>query len=134
MKKVIATGYDLKVYSDENYGLHKADDGYQIQPIPKSAGYKAVNGVEIQDETTHAAGVQLGHGGRFRNASELYEACEDEAGWALAVDALARKLENEMFEEVEIVLSQSQIDEIKAAYPDCQNQNFTTSLVISVRK
>lgn len=133
MKTIQATGYLVKTSHDEDWGMHEADDGYFVHVTPVASGVDFVHGVAVQDETCRLAANKIGYKEPFVNAGELYEFCEDGDEQAIAVAELADKIRDDIFERVEIVLTDIQISKIKSDYPSREG-DFCTNTEGWVRK
>jgi hypothetical protein len=123
-KVVFATHYKVEIISDEDFGLHKADDGYSIRVTPMYEGAVENPYRQILDELAREH-----FGGTWLDVEEMAEdeACSDVKGIGQAlIDLSADKVAGKYY-QLMVNLTKDQINEIDNKYADRINRRFATT-------
>lgn len=130
--EVFADSYKIEILHDEDWGLHKADNGYKIRVWPvyeKAEDYNS-SFRKILNIIANKFGT---------NEHDLIEAAEDEAmfigyGPNMAIMDLAKDIFNKHYAKIIVKLTPQQIKEIDAKYKDRDNTIFTTEKEYYIKK
>ena len=122
--KVFADDYTVEISTDEDWGMHKADDGYRIIVTPTHNSIVILSGRYVRDTTTTIAGEELDWND-FVGSLELEEFCEDFNEMAIRVSEYADDVvRNRMFDWYKIELTDEQVSEIEKKYSGRENEDF----------
>jgi hypothetical protein len=134
---VSADSYCVKVASDSDWGLHKADPGYfiRVEPLYKDSTSNYTSIIRpIKDEVAKKffgpdyCWLDIDEGAEDESFTS------DEIGPCQLAEKVAIELRNQRYIKLQVALTPDQIAEIEAAYPDRENKEFATEIIRWLKK